>query len=291
MEAPEAPIVRICVLASSSAGNSTFLGTASTRILIDAGLSLRELRARLKVLEESPERLDAILITHEHSDHVAGLPVLLKHYHIPVLDAILITHEHSDHVAGLPVLLKHYHIPVFLTHLTAPTVEWGGVQPCVETFQAGPGFTIGDIAIGSFTIPHDAIDPVGFTFRVQGRKIGHVTDLGYIPDSIWVHLRGTDFLILESNHDLEMLKVGPYPWAVKQRVMGRRGHLSNDVVSDFILGDLKDDTRTLVLSHLSEHNNHPELARLVAGQALKRRALGTRLVVAPPRRQTELFEL
>jgi phosphoribosyl 1,2-cyclic phosphodiesterase len=263
MEAPEAPIVRICVLASSSAGNSTFLGTASTRILIDAGLSLRELRARLKVLGESPERLDAVLITHEH----------------------------SDHVAGLPVLLKHYHIPVFLTHLTAPTIEWGGAQPCVETFQAGTGFTIGDIAVGSFTIPHDAIDPVGFTFRVQGRKVGHVTDLGYIPDSIRVHLQGTDFLILESNHDLEMLKVGPYPWAVKQRVMGRRGHLSNDVVSDFILGDLKDETRTLVLAHLSEHNNHPELVRLVADQALKRRALGTRLVVAPPRRQTELFEL
>jgi len=263
MEAPEAPIVRICVLASSSAGNSTFIGTASTRILIDAGLCLRELRARLKVFDESPERLDAILITHEH----------------------------SDHVSALPVLLKHYQIPVFLTHLTAPTIEWSGVQPRVETFQAGTGFTIGDIAVGSFTIPHDAIDPVGFTFRVQGRKLGHVTDLGYIPDSIRVHLRGTDFLILESNHDLEMLKVGPYPWAVKQRVMGRRGHLSNDVVGDFILGDLKDDTRTLVLAHLSEHNNHPELARLVADQALKRRALGTRLVVAPPRRQTELFEL
>ncbi len=207
------------------------------------------------------------------------------------LDAILITHEHSDHIAGLPVLLKRYKVPVFLTRLAAPTIPWNGAEPSIETFQAGAGFTIGDIAVDSFTIPHDAIDPVGFTFRVEGRKIGHVTDLGYIPDSIRVHLRGTDFLILESNHDLEMLKVGPYPWAVKQRVMGRRGHLSNDVVGDFIADDLGGETRTLVLGHLSEHNNHPELVRLVADQALKRRALGTRLVVATPRRQTELFEL
>lgn len=263
METLEAPIVKICVLASSSAGNSTFIGTASTRILIDAGLCRRETENRLAAIGESPERLDAILITHEH----------------------------SDHVSGLPVLLKRYNIPIFLTRLTAPTIGWGGAQPRVETFQAGTGFTIGDIAIASFTIPHDAIDPVGFTFCVQGRKVGHVTDLGYIPDSIRVHLQGADFLILESNHDLEMLKVGPYPWAVKQRVMGRRGHLSNDVVGDFILGDLKVETRTLVLAHLSEHNNHPELVRLVADQALKRRALGTRLVVAPPRGQTELFEL
>jgi phosphoribosyl 1,2-cyclic phosphodiesterase len=263
MGVPEGPIVRICVLASSSAGNSTFIGTGSTRILIDAGLSLRELKIRLELIGESPERLDAILITHEH----------------------------SDHVAGLPVLLKRYRVPVFLTHITAPTIEWGCAEPRLETFQAGTGFTIGDIAVASFTIPHDAADPVGYTFRVEGRKIGHVTDLGYIPDSIRVHLQGTDFLILESNHDLDMLKVGPYPWAVKQRVMGRRGHLSNDVVGEFIAGDLCGETRTLLLGHLSEHNNHPELVRLVADQAIKRRALQTRLVVAEPRRQSELFEL
>ncbi len=263
MEVPEASIVRICVLASSSAGNSTFLGTASTRILIDCGLSLRELTARLKQIGETPERLDAILVTHEH----------------------------SDHVAGLPVLLKRHRIPVYLTHLAAPTIDWNSAEPRIETFQAGTGFAIGDFTVSSFTVPHDAADPVAYTFRVEGRKIGQVTDLGYIPDSIRVHLEGTEFLILESNHDLEMLKVGPYPWAVKQRVMGRRGHLSNDVVGDFIAGDLDGGTRALVLSHLSEQNNHPELARLVADQALKRRGLTARLVVAEPRRQTELFEL
>lgn len=263
MEGPEGVIVGICVLASSSAGNATFIGTGSTRILIDAGLSCRDIQRRLAAIGETPDRLDAILITHEH----------------------------SDHVAGLPVLLKRYRVPVFLTHLAAPTLEWNGVEPRIETFQAGAGFTIGDIRVDSFTIPHDSIDPVGFTFHVEGRKIGYVTDLGYIPDSIPVHLEGSDFLILESNHDLEMLKVGPYPWAVKQRVMGRRGHLSNDAVGEFVAAGLGAGTRTLVLAHLSEHNNHPALAHQAADLALRRRALPTQLVVAAPRRQTELFKL
>ncbi|HEX6894119.1 MAG TPA: MBL fold metallo-hydrolase, partial [Bryobacteraceae bacterium] len=140
-------------------------------------------------------------------------------------------------------------------------------------------------------IPHDAIDPVGFCFRSQGIKVGVVTDLGYVPDSIKFHLRGADLLILESNHDLEMLKVGPYPWSVKQRVMGRKGHLSNDVVSEFIARDLDTSVSTLVLGHLSEHNNHPEIVRNVAARALDRarRSLFTRLVVAEPRGQSEVF--
>ena len=149
---------------------------------------------------------------------------------------------------------------------------------------------VGDIEIDSFTIPHDAIDPVGFSFRSQGIKIGLVTDLGYIPDSIKFHLRGSQVLMLESNHDLDMLKVGPYPWAVKQRVMSRNGHLSNDVVGDFVGHESRFRYRsTLVLGHLSEHNNHPEIARMVAQQALDGRGLATRLVVASQRQPTEVF--
>jgi phosphoribosyl 1,2-cyclic phosphodiesterase len=130
---------------------------------------------------------------------------------------------------------------------------------------------------------------VAFSFRTQGVKISQVTDLGYLPDSIKVHVSGSDLLILESNHDLDMLKVGPYPWSVKQRVMGRNGHLSNDVVSDFIRNDLDTRASTLVLAHISEHNNHPAIVQLTASQALEGRALFTRLVVAEPRRQTEVF--
>ena len=207
------------------------------------------------------------------------------------LNAILITHEHSDHVSGLVALARQLEIPIYITRLTAPSIPWGEYTPKLDCFQAGASFRIGDIDVDSFTIPHDAIDPVGFCFRAEGVKVGVVTDLGYLPDSIKFHLRGADLLILESNHDLEMLKVGPYPWSVKQRVMGRKGHLSNEVVSDFIRQDLDSSVSTLVLGHLSEHNNHPEIVRNTAARALDRshRSLFTRLVVAEPKGQTEVF--
>ena len=232
-------------------------------MLVDAGLSKRDVLARLAAIGESAESLDAILISHEHSDHVSGLVALARQ-----LD-----------------------IPVYITRLTAPSIPWGEYTPKLDCFQAGASFTIGDLDIDSFTVPHDAIDPVGFCFRAHGIKVGVVTDLGYVPDSIKFHLRGADLLILESNHDLEMLKVGPYPWSVKQRVMGRKGHLSNEVVSDFIWRDLDSSVSTLVLGHLSEHNNHPEIVRSMAERALDRarRSLFTRLVVAEPKGQTEVF--
>jgi len=238
------------------------VATERTRLLIDAGTSRREICKRLAAIGEGGGRFDAILVSHEHSDHVAGLPALAKN-----LDA-----------------------PVYVTRLTAPSLEWNGYEPKLETFQAGAGLVIGDIEIDTFTIPHDAIDPVGFCFRTQGVKIGLVTDLGYIPESIKFHLRGADLLALESNHDLEMLKVGPYPWSVKQRIMGRKGHLSNDVVCQYIRDEMDSATTTLALGHLSEHNNHPEIVRLGAEQALAGRSLFTKLVVAERGRPTEIFE-
>ena len=227
------------------------------------GLSKRDVSARLAAIGEQVESLDAILITHEH----------------------------SDHVSGLVVLARQLNIPVYITRLTAPAIPWGEYSPQLDCFQAGATFTVGDIDVDSFTVPHDAVDPVGFCFRSAGIKIGVVTDLGYVPESIKFHLRGADLLVLESNHDLEMLKVGPYPWSVKQRVMGRKGHLSNEVVSSFIASDLDTSITTLVLGHLSEHNNHPEIVRNMAYQALDRarRTLFTRLVVAEPKGQTEVF--
>jgi phosphoribosyl 1,2-cyclic phosphodiesterase len=158
-----------------------------------------------------------------------------------------------------------------------------------EAFQAGCGFSIGDFAIASFTIPHDAVDPVGFTLSAEGIKVAIATDLGYITDSLRVHLRGVDMLVLESNHDLEMLRVGPYPWSVKQRVMSRRGHLSNEIAAEFIERDLDTSVSTLVLGHISEHNNHPELVRNLAAKALDGRALFTKLFVAEPGIQSEVF--
>ena len=231
-------------------------------MLVDAGLSVKETARRLALIDEPLESLTAVIISHEH----------------------------SDHISGLVRLARRIKIPVYLSTLTATTVDWAGYTPRLETFQAGSRFPIGDIEVDSFTLPHDAIDPVGFCFRAEGIKIGLATDLGYIPDSVKFQLHGTNLLVLESNHDIEMLKVGPYPWPVKQRVMSRTGHLSNDVVGEFLIEDFDAAPATLVLGHLSEHNNHPEIVRMVATQALERRGINTRLVIAQQKSPTEIFQ-
>ncbi len=260
------------MLASGSTGNAAFLSTSKTRILIDAGLSVRELTRRLAEIGEKPEDIDAVLVTHEHSDHVAGLARFIRW---------------RDKVKK-PVR-------VFASRLTTPLIDWEidpktpVCPPPVETFQAGSGWVVGNIAVQSFTIPHDAIDPVGFCFHAEGIKIGVATDLGYVPDSIKVHLRRVQILLLESNHDLDMLKVGPYPWSVKQRVMGRNGHLSNAVTCDYVENDLDSGIQTLILGHLSEHNNHPEIVRMGAEQSLLRRGIAPRLVIAEQKKNTEVF--
>jgi len=260
-------MLKFCVLASGSSGNSALVATERTRILVDAGLSVRELTRRLAEIGESADSLDAVLITHEHSDHVSGLCRLLR----------------CRKKAKRP-------LPAYLTRLTAPVIDWEECEPVLETFQAGSSFRIGDIEIDSFTIPHDARDPVGFCFRAEGVKIAMATDLGYLPDSIKFHLRSADVLLLESNHDLEMLKVGPYPWSVKQRVMGRNGHLSNSVVCEYLQSDFAASVQALILGHISDQNNHPELVRMGATEALERRGmLFTRLVIAEQIRQTEVF--
>ncbi|HWB83770.1 MAG TPA: MBL fold metallo-hydrolase [Bryobacteraceae bacterium] len=252
------------MLASGSSGNAALLATENTRILVDAGLSMRELGKRLGAIGEDLANIDAILITHEHSDHVSGLPVLARS--------------------------KKVRAALYLTRLTAPVIDWGEGQPHLETFQAGACFRIGDVDISSFSIPHDAVDPVGFCLEAHDVRIGMATDLGYIPDSIRFHLRRTDLLLLEANHDLDMLKVGPYPWSVKQRVMSRVGHLSNLCMSEYLMQDMDTSTTHLVLGHLSEHNNHPEIVRLVATQAMEERGLKTRLAIAAQDTPSEVFE-
>lgn len=231
---------------------------------------MRELTRRLAEIGEKPEDIDAVLITHEHSDHIAGLARFIR----------------WRAKAGKPV-------PVYASRLTAPMIDWetegDAPPPAVERFQAGSGWMVGNVVVQSFTIPHDAVDPVGFCFHAEGVKIGVATDLGYVPDSIKVHLRRVQILLMESNHDLDMLKVGPYPWSVKQRVMGRNGHLSNAVTCDFVENDLDPGVQTLILGHLSEHNNHPEIVRMGAEQSLLRTGLSPRLVIAEQKKATEVF--
>jgi hypothetical protein len=155
--------------------------------------------------------------------------------------------------------------------------------PAVEYFRAGRHLSIGDIDILPFTIPHDAADPCGFVFCAEGLRFGFATDLGYVPENVKMALRNCDVLLLESNHDVEMLRDGPYPWSVKQRVLSRVGHLSNAAAAEFLTRDYDGGARYVVLAHLSESNNMPELARLAAEQALGDRLslLGNRVVLAP----------
>lgn len=241
----------VSMLASGSHGNCAIVASASTKILVDAGISFREIFKRMKSVGDDPHSLSAIVITHEH----------------------------CDHICGLATLAKKLRIPVFMTGATQQAWaramrDENGVRPQLEKFErfeSGHSFQVGDIAVKPFTIPHDAVDPVGFTFRAEGIKVGIATDLGYLPVSVRDHLRGCDVLVMESNHDLEMLRVGPYPWSVKQRVMSRVGHLSNVALADFFTNDYDNSATFVVLAHLSEQNNHPEIARREAERALATR--------------------
>jgi phosphoribosyl 1,2-cyclic phosphodiesterase len=244
--------VSVSVLASGSRGNSTMVQSSSTRILVDAGLSCRETLKRLKAAGSDPRAISAILITHEHSDHVSGLLVLARKLKIPV------------YMTGA----THDAWAKSVRDSDKETDPASAELPRFQEFSSGRRFSVGDIEIMPFTIPHDAVDPVGFTLRAEGVKVGIATDLGYIPPSICDHLRGCDLLLLESNHDIEMLRVGPYPWSVKQRVMSRVGHLSNDALAQFFTNDYDGCAAYVVLAHLSEQNNHPELARAAAEKAL-----------------------
>jgi phosphoribosyl 1,2-cyclic phosphodiesterase len=185
---------------------------------------------------------------------------------------------------------------VVISHINAATrdaISWGRRAKAFELFEAGEKFTVGDIEVTPFTIPHDAADPVAFRFDTQGIRIGVVTDLGYIPELVKRHVAGCHCLIFESNHDLEMLKVGPYPWVVKQRVMSRHGHLSNLATAEFLRADFDGAAQVLVLAHLSENNNHPEIARMSAVEALERRATrqnGLDLHLASQSAPTRVFQ-
>ncbi|HXW93728.1 MAG TPA: MBL fold metallo-hydrolase [Terriglobales bacterium] len=261
--------VSVSVLASGSRGNTAIVESSSTRILVDAGISCRETFKRVRALGGDPHSLSAIVITHEHADHVYGLGALARSLKVPIFMTGA-THQ------------------AWVRSVRDATGEPPEV-PKIEVFFPGRGFRIGDIEVRPFTIPHDAADPVGFALRAEGVKIGFVTDLGYVPASVCDHLRGSDVLILESNHDLEMLRGGPYPWSVKQRVMSRVGHLSNDKLAEFFARDYDGRAAFIVLAHLSEQNNHPEIARSAAEMALghRRSLLENRVLLA---KQSEALE-
>jgi phosphoribosyl 1,2-cyclic phosphodiesterase len=222
----------VCVLASGSKGNAVYVSDGACSILVDAGLSGKAIELRMKERGLAPESLNAIVVSHEHSDHIQGVGVLSRRYRLPV-----------------------YIAPGTLA--AAPQV---GRLHKTHHFECGRDFAIGDIRIHPFSLSHDAADPAGFTFQLNGAKVGIATDLGVATAMVKEHLKACTLLVLEANHDPDMLINGPYPWPLKQRIKGRSGHLSNQE-SRILLGELQHENLThVVLAHLSETNNTPEAA-------------------------------
>ena len=264
--------MRLIVLGSGSSGNVLYIESGATSALIDLGLSAKETARRMTEAGVDPTRLSAIVITHEHSDHVKGARVFAST---------------AD-------------VPVFMSEATRAECKFpdnGKKIPWGEPIASGEPFQIGSLNFYPFTIPHDGVDTFALTIESEGVKVGVVTDLGYITQLVAERLRGSTLVLIESNHDRDMLKVGPYPWSVKQRIASNVGHLSNDETARWIREDFDGQAEYLVLAHLSRRCNHPELARLSALQALECHGslffprAEERVRIALPDRASEWFEL
>ena len=251
----------ICPLASGSKGNSLFISTPDTALLIDAGLSGREIERRMAHVGENPGDLKAIIITHEHSDHIRG--------------------------AG--ILSRRFNIPVYVTPRTYSACQGLGKIHHLNHFECGRSFDVGSIQINPFSISHDASDPAGLTLTFQEKKIGIATDLGVVTGLVREHLKNSMALYLESNHDPDMLIKGPYPWHLKQRIRSRTGHLSNVDARNLVSELLHQDLRHIILAHLSEENNHPHKAVQEVEKGLN--GFETALYVAAPDKPGQMIRL
>jgi len=236
--------VRLTILGSGSAGNCAYVETEETRVLIDAGLSLRQIRLRLATISRAPENLSGILVTHEHSDHIQGL-------------------------MGLAEKLR---IPVYCNRLTQDAIQYQLQTrlPC-RLFATGASFEVGDIAVETFTVPHDAQDPVGFLLRTASGNIGFLTDLGHATKLVVERVRTAHVLLLEANHDIKLLQDCPHrPWSLKQRILSRHGHLSNEAAAEVAEQIVSSSLRHLYLGHLSRDCNRPEIAHRAVNDRLQK---------------------
>ncbi len=229
--------MRFCSIASGSSGNCIYIEGSGTHILVDAGISMKRIISGLSNLGVEPTDLDAILITHEHSDHVGGVEVLVNKYQIPIYST-------EETLGVVREKDKRKRLDPVLFHPIVPDTP----------------FHIKNMEITPFSTSHDARNPVCYTVKAEGHKVGVATDLGTYDDYIISHLAGSEILLLEANHDIAMLQVGPYPYALKKRVLGERGHLSNDHSARLILELLHEGLQYVMLGHLSKENNYPELA-------------------------------
>ncbi|HLE25725.1 MAG TPA: MBL fold metallo-hydrolase [Thermodesulfobacteriota bacterium] len=227
-------IMKIRTLASGSSGNSLFVETRRTKILVDAGLSHRQLTDRLKKMGVLMSDIDAVLITHEHTDHVAAIPQIKA--------------------------------PVYVSSSTVSL--WKDKVKDLKEFEPGSQFFLNDALITPFPVPHDALDPVGFTIETDHKKLGIVTDIGSVTALVRERLRGSNALIIEFNYDEGMLLYGSYPWDLKQRIKSRLGHLSNEDAAELLQSLIHEELRYVILAHLSEVNNTPKKALESAHSAI-----------------------
>lgn len=255
--------VKFTILGSGSAGNCAYIETGETRVLVDAGFSPRQIRQRLATIGRTPENLTAILITHEHSDHISGLLGIADKFHIPVY----CNRDTQDATLwALKARLRSKKKPAATDSENAENlkakIDW-------RLFQTGDHFELNDLVVETFQIPHDAQDPVGFLLRTASGNIGFATDLGHTTKLVLERIRAANVLVLESNHDVKMLQECPRrSWGLKQRILGRHGHLSNLAAAEAAAQIMSAGLRHLYLAHLSEECNKPELAQHVMAEQL-----------------------
>jgi len=228
-------MIKFCSLYSGSSGNSLFISSGNTRLLVEAGLSGKKIIEALCSIGEKPSEINAILVSHEHIDHIKGAGILSRRFNLPIY-ASEGTWRAMERMIG-PVLESN-------------KVIFSSYRP----------FQIGDITVTPFPIPHDANEPVGYSFYASGKKVTIATDIGHISMDLLNNFTDSDLLLLESNHDVEMLKIGPYPWPLKKRIASEHGHLSNDAAGEVVAYLAQKGTKNFILGHLSKENNFPELA-------------------------------
>lgn len=229
--------MKLCSIASGSSGNCIFVGSKNTNLLVDAGISAKKIEQGLSLIDIKPDTIQGILVTHEHSDHVQGIGVIARRYHIP----IYATYE------TIVALRKSSYFRDISDEL-------------INYVEADKSFMINDINIEPFSISHDASNPVCYTMQIDGGKVGIATDLGKFDDYTISKLSGSDLLMIEANHDINMLLVGKYPYYLKQRILGDRGHLSNESSASLISKLISKKKQHIILAHLSKENNYEELA-------------------------------
>src|SRR6266850_619910 len=273
--------MKISVLGSGSTGNSVLLVANGTRVLVDAGLSAREVARRMSMLGEDPNSLDGILITHEHGDHAGGLRVLMKDLDCPVF----MSAKTRDAYVGERNVMSD-----------EPRRRNDALRERMVEIDSGHDFRIGNIDFHPFTVPHDAVDNFGFTATHNGVKVATVMDFGHITTLITERLRGCAAIVIESNHSRDMLKtVEHYPWELKQRILSRLGHLSNEDVAEWLTDGFDGQARHIVLAHLSQRANNPYLAKITAESALQERsplfANDTQVTLSFPKEPTAWIEV